>query len=84
MLEIKILANGVISYAGKEARFLSCDLKEFFLATPMIHPEYMQISWKYFPTDIIKKYNLQEIRSQDGHVYFKIQNLYTASSKQRY
>ena len=43
MLETKILANSVISDAGKGAFFLSCDLKYFFLATSMISPECMKI-----------------------------------------
>ena len=73
MLETKILANSLILDAGKGARFLNCDLKEFLLATPIAHPEYMKIAWKYFPPDIITRYNLQEIRSSDRDIYCKIQ-----------
>ena len=73
MLETDILANSVISDAGKGARFLSCGLNNFFLATPMIHPEYMKITGKYYPPDIITRYKLQRIRSSDGYVYCKIQ-----------
>ena len=73
MLETKSLENNVISDAGKGARFLSCDLKYFFFATPMIHLDYMKITWKYFPPNIITKYKLQDIRSPDGYVYCNIQ-----------
>ena len=73
ILETKILANSVISDARKGAQFLSCDLKYFFLAMPMARPKYMKIVWKYFPPDIIIRYNLQEIRSSDGYIYCKIQ-----------
>ena len=58
MLETKNLANSVISDARKGAQFLSCDVKFFFLDIPMIRPEYMKIAWKYFPPDIITRYNL--------------------------
>ena len=72
LLETKILANSVISSAKCGARFLSCDLKDFFLATPMASPEYMKIAWKYFPNDIRLKYNLSSFLTNDGYVYCKI------------
>ena len=75
MLETKPLANSVIPDAGQGARFLSCDIKEVFLFTPMIPPEYMMIAWKNFPQDIITKYKLQDIRSSDVYVYYKIQKV---------
>ena len=39
MLNIKILINNVIS--DKKARFLTIDLKDYFLQTIMIEPEFM-------------------------------------------
>ena len=59
LLETKILLNSMISDAQKGARFMSLDLKDFFLATPMPTEEYMKVSFRYFPVDIIKKYNLR-------------------------
>ena len=35
LLETKILLNSVISGIKHVARFISCDLKDFFLGTPM-------------------------------------------------
>ena len=49
LLETKMLLNSVISDAKHGAQFLSCDLKDFFLATPMARPEYMKINWKHIP-----------------------------------
>ena len=43
---------------------MSCDLKHFFLATPM--------AYKYFPEDIRKQYNLDTIIHADGYAYCKI------------
>ena len=48
MLETKLLANNVISDVVKGVSFLSYDLKDFFLATPMQRPDYMEIIWKKF------------------------------------
>ena len=39
LLETKIIINSVISDAKKGARFMSADIKDHFLATPMIDPE---------------------------------------------
>ena len=41
MLETKILINSTISDAHKGAQFMSTDIKDFFLASPMERPEYM-------------------------------------------
>ena len=52
LLETKILLNSVISDAKNGARFLSMDLKDMFLHTPMDKPEFMKVQLKYFPQDI--------------------------------
>ena len=70
--DTKVLLNSVISKASKGARFMICDLKYFFLATPMESPEYMKIPYKYFPEDICKKYNLDTLVHADGYIYCKI------------
>ena len=72
LLETKIIINSVISDAHKGARFMSCDLKDFFLATPMQKAEYMRIPWKYIPNNIRAQYNLHDKKTKDGHVYVKI------------
>ena len=41
MLETKLLVNSVISEFTQGARFMSCDLKDFFLMSVMERPEYM-------------------------------------------
>ena len=72
LLETKLLINSVISDAKNGAKFLSCDLKDFFLATPMIKPEYMRILYKYIPQDIRDMYKLDEKVTPDGYIYIKI------------
>ena len=72
MLDTKILCNSIISDASKGARFLDADLKDFFLMSYMDEPEYMRIHFKYFPKDIITRYNLKDKVAPDGFVYIKI------------
>ena len=38
----------------------------------MLEAEYMRIQFKYFPTDIIESYGLNELKAEDGNVYIKI------------
>ena len=42
-----------------------------FLMTTMSEPEYMKCNYRYFPTDIRKRYNLDSIVHND-FVYIKI------------
>ena len=52
LTETKVLLNSTISDPKKGAKFLSMDLKDMFLNTPMKEPEYMKIPYKYFPSDL--------------------------------
>ena len=54
LLETKILINSIISDAAKGARFMTADVKDFFLNSPMKRAEYMKTSYKHFPRDIRK------------------------------
>ena len=71
LTETKVLINSVISDAKDGARFLSMDLKDMFLHTPMERPEYMKVPLKYFPPDIITKYALHKLVHR-GYIYIKI------------
>lgn len=73
LLETKILLNSTISDASKGAKFLSADLKDFFLASPMKRPEFMKVHISKFLPDIIQQYNLNELKDEKGFVYIKIQ-----------
>ena len=75
LLEAKLLLNSTISDCDQGATFISADVKDFFLATPMDKPEYMKISIKYFPDDIIDKYNLRNIVTSTNYIYIKIKRV---------
>ena len=49
LLETKILLNSVISHCKQGARFMTADVKDFFLNSPMKRPEYMKVSYKHNP-----------------------------------
>ena len=72
MLETKIMVNSTISDAKQGARFMSADLKDFFLATPMEGNEYMKVPYKHFPQDIRDRYGLDKKVTSSGHIFIKI------------
>ena len=72
LLESKLLLNSTISQSAKGARFMTLDIKDFFLQTQMARPEFMKIHSKYFLTDITNKYNINSIVHTDGYVYCRI------------
>ena len=72
MVETKCLVNSTISEAKYNARFMSADVTNYFLATPMGRREYMRVPIRYFPTDIIELYNLRDLLAKDGCIYIEI------------
>ena len=65
----KLLFNLVISTPG--ARFITLDLKNFYLKTPLPNAQYMRMKLDMLPEEIIEKYKLRAI-AHNGWVYFKI------------
>ena len=54
---IKILCNAVVS--DKDAKFMTADIKDFYLGTPLPSPEYMRINLDHIPDNIIDKYDMR-------------------------
>ena len=69
----KIILNSVIHDANKGARFMSTDIKDHFLATPMKDPECMRVKHKHLPDNIRTTCNLEQMKTPDDHVCVKIQ-----------
>jgi hypothetical protein len=65
----KLLFNSVIS--TPDAQFMTGDLKDFYLGTPMDRYEYMQVPIHMIPADIIKSYNLTPL-VKNGVIYVEI------------
>ena len=53
---IKLLLNAVIS--DKSAKFMTADIKDFYLGTPLPVAEYMRINLAHIPDDVIAKHNM--------------------------
>jgi hypothetical protein len=70
MLLVKILLNSVISTRG--AKFMSIDIKNFYLATPMERYEYLKLKLCDIPEEIIKEYSLRKIATPDDSVYVEV------------
>ena len=66
---VKLLANSVISTPG--AKFMTADIKDFYLGTPMNRYEYMRIPLKNIPACIMEQYNLAPL-VKNGHVMVEI------------
>lgn len=77
ILETKVLLNSVISDSQKGARFMTGDVKDFFLNSPMKRPEYMKTAYKHFPPDIRKRYHLDSKVTCSGHIYIHIKKACT-------
>ena len=66
---VKILLNSVISTEG--GRFMTLDIKDYYLGTPLVDYEYMRIPIGAIPPAIFEKYNLAE-KVQNGAIYVEI------------
>ena len=58
LISVKLMLNSVISTMN--AKFMTIDLKDFYLMTPMARYEYFRMKLELFPDDIILEYNLQD------------------------
>eukprot|EP00804_Cyclotella_cryptica_P016613 CCRYP_001939-RA/>CCRYP_001939-RA protein AED:0.44 eAED:0.49 QI:0/0/0/1/0/0/3/0/188 len=66
MITVKILINSVI--LTRNAKFMTIDIKDFYLNTPMERPEFMRLKLSDIPNNIIELYKLRDI-AHDGYVF---------------
>ena len=67
MIVSKILFNSVIFTKGD--RFMTINMSNFYLMTPLNRPEYIHIHVRDIPDEIIKEYKLKEKTDAKGAVY---------------
>ena len=60
LLTVKLLLNSVISTA--HAKFMTIDIKDFYLMTPMDCYEYFKMKLDLFPEDIVEEYDEKQGR----------------------
>ena len=70
MLAAKILFNSVVSTRG--AKFMTIDIANFYLNTPLKRPEYVRIKLSDIPEEVITAYDLRATATNDGSVYIEI------------
>ena len=71
LLTVKVLLNSVISTAG--AKFMTLDLKDFYLNTPMDRPEFLRMKIDHFPQDVIDHYSLKTKVDEMGFLMVRVQ-----------
>ncbi len=57
LLTVKLMLNSIISTPN--AKFMTIDLKDFYLLTPMNRYEYFRMKIDLFPQDVIDEYGLK-------------------------
>jgi hypothetical protein len=70
LLLVKVMFNSVIS--TENAKFMTMDIKNFYLNTPLPRFEYVKLKMTDIPTEIVEEYNLKEKVTPDGSVYVEI------------
>ena len=70
MTDVKLLLNSTIS--TPDARFATCDIKDFYLNTPMERPEYAFINRRTVPDEVQREYNMADKFDDKGNIFFKI------------
>ena len=70
LLTVKLLFNSIISTPN--AKFMSIDIKDFYLKTPMERYEYFRMKLELFPEDIIEDYDLRNKVDANGNVHCEV------------
>jgi hypothetical protein len=63
--------NSIISTPN--AKFMTIDIKDFYLMTPMDRFKYFRMNLELFPQDIIKEYKLRDKVDADGNIFCRVQ-----------
>ncbi len=70
-----MLFNSVISTKG--ARFMTMDISDFYLMTPLHRPKFIHVKLSNIPNEVIEEYKLREKATKNGSIYIKAkQGLY--------
>jgi hypothetical protein len=70
LLTVKLLLNSIISTPN--AKFMSINIKDVYLKTPMTCYKYFQMKLELFPEDVIEEYNLSKKVDPNINIHCKI------------
>jgi hypothetical protein len=71
LLTVKLLLNSIISTPN--AKFMTLNLKDFYLMTLMKRYKYFRMKLELFPPDIINEYDLTSKVDHNGNVHCEVQ-----------
>ncbi len=71
LLTVKLLLNSIITTPN--AKFMTLNLKDFYLMTPMKRYEYFCMKLELFPQDIIEEYDLTSKVNHNRNVHCEVQ-----------
>ena len=58
------MLNSVTPTPG--VRFMTIDIEDFYLNTPLERPEYLRMKLSYFPNDVVEHYKLKDKVDSEG------------------
>jgi hypothetical protein len=64
-----MLINSVIS--TKDAQFMTMDISNFYLMTPLHCAEFIQIKLSDIPDEVVNKYKLRDKATKNGSIYIR-------------
>ena len=64
---VKILLDSIVSTPN--TKFMTIDIKGFYLNTPMAQSKYMHLKLGNLPKSVVQQYNLEEKTTRDGYMY---------------
>eukprot|EP00804_Cyclotella_cryptica_P005280 CCRYP_015798-RA/>CCRYP_015798-RA protein AED:0.29 eAED:0.29 QI:0/0/0/1/1/1/2/0/570 len=70
MLVAKLLFNSAIS--TPTAKFMTIDISNFYLMTPLMRPEYLRVKLTDIPVEIITKYKLHNKANKYGFIFIEV------------
>ena len=73
MTTVKILLNAVVS---EDAEWMTADISDFYLGTPLPRTEYMRIHRSLIPDDIMERYHLHNKMNNDHVMVAVVKGIY--------
>jgi hypothetical protein len=70
LITVKLMFNSIISTPN--AKFMTINIKDFYLMTPMDRYEYFRMKMELFPQDIINEYGLRDKADADGNILCEV------------
>ena len=67
---VKLPLNSIVGTLN--AKFMTIDIKDFYLNTPMARREYMHLKLSNLPESVVQQYNLEVKSTKDGYVHVDI------------